>query len=605
MPNRSPIRPPRALGGPPPQSVAGPCAAPLSRPVALAVAFLAFLIPSVVAALVAGGAALADDPPQGEVLSFQFTASTIFPGTVRDYQVYVPAQYDGRTPACVHVNQDGIQFDAPRVFDRLIHEGRMPVTIGVFVMHGRVPAGRDGALDRFNRSYEYDGLGDAYVRFLLEELLPDVETRVATDGRTIRLSTSGNDRSIGGTSSGAIAAFTAAWERPDAFRRVFSGIGTFVGLRGGNEYPTLIRKAEPKPIRVFLQAGSKDLDIYGGDWWIANQAMQRSLAFAGYEVRHVYGDGGHDNRQATEVFPDAMAWLWEGWPAAPARGQGSPQLQEILLPGEEWRVVGEGYGAATAPEVDAGGRVSFVDAAGGTVYRVEADGSARPDPDGLAGTARATAPDGRTIAAGTDGDALVSKQGNAAPVALARGWRAADVVVDAAGRAYATEPAAEAGEGAVHVIGPDGRDVRVGVPLVRPSGLCLSPDQTLLYVADGADRWVWNYSVGADGSLTNGQRYDHLHVPDTATDAGTGGLRVDRDGRLWAATRLGLQVCDQAGRVNAIIPVPSGRPTALCFGGTDGDTVFVTCGDKVFARRLRVRGAPAFLAPTTPPKPRL
>src|SRR5262249_23269346 len=134
----------------------------------------------------------------------------------------------------------------PTVFDNLIYKKEMPITIGVFVMHGRVRAADSNtALDRFNRSYEYDGLGDTYVRFLLEELLPEVETKRTSDGRIIRLSHGGNDRAIGGSSSGAICAFTAAWERPDAFTRVFSAIGTYVGLRGGDRYSTLIRKYEP------------------------------------------------------------------------------------------------------------------------------------------------------------------------------------------------------------------------------------------------------------------------------------------------------------------------------------------------------------------------
>ncbi|MEO6724940.1 MAG: alpha/beta hydrolase-fold protein, partial [Blastocatellia bacterium] len=230
------------------------------------------------------------DVPKGEVMKFTFENSKIFPGTWREYWVYVPAQYTPDKPACVYVNQDGIQWGAPVVFDNLIHKKEMPVTIGVFVMHGKVRAvNADAALDRFNRSYEYDGLGDSYARFILEEILPDVETKKTADGRAIRLSKSGNDRAIGGSSSGAIAAFTAAWERPDAFSRVFSTIGTYVGLRGGQNYSTVIRKYEPKPIRVFLQDGSNDQNIYGGDWWMANQAMERSLVFSGYEVSHVWG----------------------------------------------------------------------------------------------------------------------------------------------------------------------------------------------------------------------------------------------------------------------------------------------------------------------------
>src|SRR3989454_584272 len=223
-------------------------------------------------------------------------------------------------------------------------------------MHGRVKAISTNALDRFNRSYEYDGLGDNYARFLLDELLPYI-----TKEHHLNLSTNGNDRAIAGASSGAICAFTAAWERPDAFRRVFSSIGTYVGLRGGNSYPTLIRKFEPKPIRIFLQDGSNDLNIYGGDWWMANQEMERSLKFAGYEVNHVWGTGGHSNQDGTKVFPDAMRWLWKDWPAPVKAGAGSPQLKEILIPGEDWKLIGEGYKFTEGPAVNAKGEVFFND----------------------------------------------------------------------------------------------------------------------------------------------------------------------------------------------------------------------------------------------------
>ena len=289
------------------------------------------------------------DIPKGVVTKYTFDQSKIFPGTVRDYWIYVPRQYDPGKPACVYVNQDNVQFNAPAVFDRLIHEKAIPVVIGIFVTHGRVKALADSALDRFNRSYEYDGLGDQYARFLLEELLPEVEKKTTSDGRAIRLSKDGNDRCIGGSSSGAIAAFTAAWERPDDFRRVFSAIGTYVGLRGGNVYPTLIRKFEPKPIRVFLQDGSADHNIYGGDWWMANQEMERALTFAGYEVRHAWGEGGHNGKHATEVFPDAMRWLWKDWPNAVKAGEGSAQLRQILHPGEPWTLVADGYKFTEGP----------------------------------------------------------------------------------------------------------------------------------------------------------------------------------------------------------------------------------------------------------------
>ena len=141
-----------------------------------------------------------------------------FPGTTRDYWIYIPKQYKPDQPACVYVNQDGIQWKAPTVFDNLIFNKEMPVTIGVFITPGKVLADSgSNALDRFNRSFEYDGLGDAYARFLLTEILPEVEKQKASDGRAIHLSKTGNDRAIGGSSSGAVCAFTAAWEHPEAF----------------------------------------------------------------------------------------------------------------------------------------------------------------------------------------------------------------------------------------------------------------------------------------------------------------------------------------------------------------------------------------------------
>ena len=194
--------------------------------------------------------------PQGEVLHFTLDDSKIYPGTQREYWVYVPAQYDPAQPACLFFDLDGVQFNAPVVFDNLIHKKEIPVTIGVFVGSGTV-IDSAGFPVRYNRSFEFDAVNDDFVRFIETELLPDVELKKASDGRPIRISKNGKDRAIAGCSSGGIGAFTAAWERPDLFSRVYSCIGTFVGMRGGDRYPVLIRKTEPKPIRVFLQDGRK------------------------------------------------------------------------------------------------------------------------------------------------------------------------------------------------------------------------------------------------------------------------------------------------------------------------------------------------------------
>jgi gluconolactonase len=548
-----------------------------------------------------------DAVPQGEVAQYSFESSKIFPGTVRDYWVYVPKQYDPAKPACLHVNQDGLQFNAPQVFDRLIHAREMPVAIGVFVMHGRVKAPSEAALDRFNRSYEYDGLGDDYVRFLLEELLPDVEKRMTGDGRPIRLSHDGNDRAIAGSSSGAICAFTAAWERPDAFRRVFSAIGTYVGLRGGNVYPTLIRKFEPKPIRIFLEDGSGDLNIYGGDWWMANQEMERALTFAGYEVNHSWGDGGHNAKHATEIFADAMRWLWKDWPSPVKSGAGSPQLKEILIPGEDWKLVAEGYKFTEGPAVNAKGEVFYNDVPSSKTYKVGLDGEVSAFlHETHKGDGQRFGPDGRLYSVAGGNDQIVAYDASGKATVVADGFRGNDLVVRHDGKIYVTNPGWNGTDPSrVWLIKPDGEKQVVDTGLRFSNGLTLSPDQSLLYVADSRTHWVYSYQIQPDGTLGYKQRYYHLHVPDTADDSGADGMRVDRDGRLYVATRMGIQVCDQAGRVNAILPTPNGKVSNLCFGGPDFDIVFATCGDRVYRRKLKVRGANSFQAPIKPAAPRL
>ena len=548
-----------------------------------------------------------DAVPKGEVTKYTFDQSKIFPGTVRDYWIYVPKQYDPAQPACLYVCQDGIQYNAPAVFDELIAKKEIPVLIGVFVMHGRVKATSDQALDRFNRSFEYDGLGDNYARFLIEELLPVVEQKKTSDGREINLSSNGNDRCIAGASSGAICAFTAAWERPDAFRRVFSTIGTYVGLRGGNVYPTLVRKYEPKPLRIFLQDGSADQNIYGGDWWMANQEMERSLTFAGYEVNHIWGEGGHNGEHATKIFPDAMRWIWKDWKTEIKAGRGSQQLQDILLPGEDWKLVSEGHKFTEGPAVNAQGEVFFNDVPESKTYKVGLDGKTTVFLSNTQrGDGQAFGPDGRLYAVAGGADQIVAYDAAGKGTVIADGFRGNDLVVRHDGSLYVTNPGWNGTDPSqVWYVSPRGEKKVVDTGLKFSNGLCVSPDQSLLYVADSRTHWVFSYQIQPDGSLAHKQRYFHLHVPDTAEDSGADGIRVDRDGRVYVATRMGLQVCDQAGRVNCIIPTPNGKISNLTFGGPEHNVIFATCGDKVYQRKVKVKGAPSFLPPHKPGNPRL
>lgn len=250
--------------------------------------------------------------PQGTVTKHQWK-SDIFEDTVRDYWVYCPAQYDENEPARLMVFQDGHayvneegQFRVPVVLDNLIYRGELPPIIGIFINPGHRSEDDvkpEPGWKANNRSFEYDTMSDQYARFLLEEILPEV-------GKTYRLSDDPNHRAICGISSGGICAFTVAWEKPEEFRKVLSHVGSFTNIRGGNVYPALIRKTEPKPIRVFLQDGSNDLDNAHGNWWLSNLQMDAALKFAGYDYKFVGGEGGHNGIHGGAILPDSLRWLW-------------------------------------------------------------------------------------------------------------------------------------------------------------------------------------------------------------------------------------------------------------------------------------------------------
>jgi len=253
--------------------------------------------------------------PQGEVKKFTLTASKIFPGTTRDWWLYVPRQYDAAKPACAMVFFDGggfakpdSGFRVPVVFDNLIAKKDMPVTVGIFISPGTVAATESGKKDRSNRSYEYDSMGDLNARFITEEILPEVR-------KLVKLTDNPDGWGTCGTSSGGIAAFTLAWERPEQFHKVISYIGSFTNIRGGYDYPALIRKTKdkPKPLRVFLQDGAADLDNLHGLWPLSNRDMDAALTFAGYDHKFELGTGGHSGKQGTAILPDVLRWLWRDY----------------------------------------------------------------------------------------------------------------------------------------------------------------------------------------------------------------------------------------------------------------------------------------------------
>lgn len=251
-----------------------------------------------------------DGVPEGKVTKHSWT-SQVFERTIRDYYVYVPASYDASKPTAVMVFQDGHtyvnptgDFRTPIVFDNLIHKKELPPIIGIFIDPGHVgDAPPENRWKGSNRSVEYDSLNAQYSKLLLDEILPEV-------GKTYNLTSDPNQRAICGISSGAICAWTVAWERPDAFRKVLSHIGSFTDIRGGHNYAPMIRKTEKKPIRIFMQDGDHDLNNTAGNWWLANLEMESSLQFAKYDVKTVWGHGAHNGNHGGAILPDSLRWLW-------------------------------------------------------------------------------------------------------------------------------------------------------------------------------------------------------------------------------------------------------------------------------------------------------
>jgi len=261
--------------------------------------------------------------PQGKLAEHVWNDSKIFPGTIRRYWIYVPAQYDGSQDAALMVFQDGHtyvrergEFRTPIVLDNLIHQGAMPVTIGLFIDPGHttpdLPKRPGWEPKPANRSVEYDTLSGDYAEFLVTEMVPDVR-------KGLRITDDPEGRGIAGISSGGICAFTVAWQRPDQFRKVLSHVGSFTNIRGGDAYPGMIRKgSEKRPLRVFLQDGSADLDNEHGNWPLGNKQMAAALKFRDYDYQFVYGEGGHNGNHGGALLPESLRWLWRDYkPSAP------------------------------------------------------------------------------------------------------------------------------------------------------------------------------------------------------------------------------------------------------------------------------------------------
>jgi gluconolactonase len=544
------------------------------------------------------------DVPKGDVTYFKAKNSRIFAGAEHDVWVYVPKQYDAAKPACVMIFQDGGGFQdrnggfrVPVVFDNLIAKKQMPVTVAIMINPGVVPAAGSNALPRYNRSFEYDDPTDRYARFLLEEILPEV-------GKKVSLSQNPDDRALCGASSGGICSFVAAWTRPDQFHRVVSFIGSFTDLRGGNTFASDIRKYEPRPLRVFLQDGTADQDIYSGNWYIGNQDVAAALRFARNDVQFVVGTQGHSGQQGASILPDALRWLWRDYPAPIRAATATPQpIMNILLPNEGWQAVAAPF-AAGALAADPLGNVYVASSSSGRIDKMAPDGTMSLFANGAASaSALAFSPDGLLYAAQNGAKRLVSCDANGKETVIARGVTANGLTIDHQGEIYLTD----AKDGKIYFFGKNGRKVLADAGQPNASGLALTPDQTLLQVANTSPgKLLTSYQIQPGGVLAGKQEFFDIHIPYSVPSSGANGMTSDTLGWLYIATNSGIQVCDQAGRVNGIIANPDRRAaSAVVFGGPNRDMLTIIADGKIFRRKTKARGVLSYEAPVKPPGPRL
>lgn len=538
--------------------------------------------------------------PKGTVTSHTLTDSKVYPGTVHDYWVYVPAQYNPANPAAVMFFQDGRTFvneagafRVPIVFDNLIHKGEMPVTIAILINPGTVPPLSPNQQARFHRSHEYDAVTPRYARFLIEDMLPLI-------GKSYNLTNDPNLRAISGSSSGGNCSVNAAWERPDAFRRVLSFIAGFTHQRGALILPSQVRKFEGKPLRIFLQDGTGDVNIQ------SNQDMIAALDQSGYDAKLVVGTEGHNSKHGGPIFPDALRWVWRDWKtpiAKPVKSFATRFVDQTI----EWQPVSRGHKFTEGPAVDPAGNVYFSDIPNNRIHKIDhatANVTVFKEDTGAA-NGLMFGPDGRLYACQNGRRRIVAYDASGKESVIAVDIASNDLAVTAAGAIYATDPTNHR----VWLIEPNGAKRVVHEGIAFPNGVRLSPDHGLLQVADSVTRWVWSFQVQPDGSLAHGLPFHRLEIEDEVADgqtrSGADGFTVDNEGFLYVATRLGIQVNDPAGRTSAVLLKPEGKSVSnVLFAGPQLDTLYVTAGDSVFRRPAKRTGVFPW-KPAKPPVPRL
>ena len=552
--------------------------------------------------------------PKGTVTRHVLAPGKIYQGVPHNYAIYVPAQYAASPelrsrPAPFMVFLDGSgalgpQQRVPTVLDNLIARGDVPAMIGIFIDPGVLPALHDKAQVRANRIFEYDNISPMFASFLETEMIPEV-------AKSYNLSKDPNDHAIEGVSTGAVGAFVAAWERPDLFRRVLSFIGTFVSMKGAETFPATIRRTEPKPIRVFLQAGKGDHIgagqpfgvFYGGSWPINNQLMYEALQFSGYDVKFDLGTEAHNMKHGAAIMPEALKWLWRDYPKPievhePAalnqkdwevRGQ----VYSIVSAAKPWEKVGTGHGAVSGLTVVQDGRVYTA-----TADAIYADDKPFQSVKGI--VALRAGADGRIYGSQPSAKRILSWSPAGDQKVVASGVTAAGLVLTAKGSIYYADTAAHA----VGYVDPSGKSRVVVTNPVQTmiTTVGLSADQSLLIVGDQQGRFQWSYQIQADGGVANGEPFFRVDLWEGSPMSDVRGIGADAIGQIYFATALGIQYCEQNGRCAAVLSKPT--PGSIERMSLTGDYLYAAVGGQVYRRPVKIQGTSAWSV-VTPPRPPL
>ncbi|WP_052200497.1 alpha/beta hydrolase-fold protein [Terriglobus sp. TAA 43] len=567
--------------------------------------------------------------PHGTVEKTTLPPGQFYPGTPHTVSIYLPPNA-GAEPLPYMVFLDGSGYlggrmRAATVFDNLIAKHQLPPMVGIFIDPGVLPAIRPDAQNRYERVFEYDSLSNRYVNFLMQEVVPFVEKRHA-------LSKDPNAHAIGGTSTGAVGAFVAAWHRPDQFRRVLSLIGTYVAMKGADTLPELVRKTEPKPIRIWMQDGANDHitpdepygTFFAGTWPRANQLLFDALQFSGYDAKLTIGTGGHDTKQGSAELPDALRWLWRDY--SPEHGIGTIEVHPPAAQSTAgfdkrgsiwatvdavggWQEIGPDW-AASDLQPTSTGDLYFVDGED-HLHRFDGQVSTQLHYGGWP-RAYTLFHGGPNLLAPGFYDSLDEYSPSLQKL---KEWKMPHAewiwsLLSLSDRmVYLLTSRSPTSREDTRIYWADLTTRTAKFNSVKAPGsllgtLTASPDQAMLVITDREHRHQWSMQLDKDGKPINPEPFYRLEVLDDET--GAKGAAFDSIGQVYFATKIGVQIAEANGRIAMILnsPIPDKPVDNIAFGGPDQDWLYVTVDGKLYRRKMKTHAVPVD-KPEKPPQPPL